>query len=94
MKRYLERINELMRLNPRLKPVLITLTVKNGKTSMNALSTLQAHLERFYSVTVILRKRVEGLINFAKLMVVFIRPNTPTTKRPNNGIRIFIFLHY
>ena len=31
MKRYLERIQELMRLNPRLKPVLITLTVKNGE---------------------------------------------------------------
>ena len=32
MKRYLDRIHELMRDNPRLKPVLITLTVKNGKT--------------------------------------------------------------
>ena len=31
MKRYLERIHELMSLNPRLKPVLITFTVKNGK---------------------------------------------------------------
>ena len=47
MKRYLERIQELMRLNPRLKPVLITLTVKNGKTLRNALSTLCAHLGSF-----------------------------------------------
>ena len=32
MNRYLKRIEELMRLNPRLKPVLITLTVKNGES--------------------------------------------------------------
>ena len=32
MNRYLKRINELMRQNPRLKPVLITLTVKNGES--------------------------------------------------------------
>ena len=31
MKRYLDRIQELMRQNPRLKPVLITFTVKNGE---------------------------------------------------------------
>jgi len=31
MKRYLERIHELMSLNPRLKPVLITFTVLNGE---------------------------------------------------------------
>ena len=32
MKRYLERIHELMDQKRGLKPVLITLTVKNGKT--------------------------------------------------------------
>ena len=32
MNRHLKRIEELMRLNPRLKPVLITLTVKNGES--------------------------------------------------------------
>ena len=58
MNRYIPAIDVLMRQNPRLKPVLLTLTVKNGKTYKNALNTLHAHLGRFYSVTVILRKRV------------------------------------
>ena len=31
MNRYIQRIEELMRQNPRLKPVLITFTVKNGE---------------------------------------------------------------
>ena len=40
MKRYLDRIQELMRQNPRLKPVLITFTVKNGEDLTSALITL------------------------------------------------------
>ena len=39
MNRYLKRINELMRQNPRLKPVLITLTVKNGESLRRTLQS-------------------------------------------------------
>ena len=47
MKRYLERIQELMRLNPRLKPVLITLTVKNGENLEERFEHLVRSFEAF-----------------------------------------------
>ena len=93
MNRYIQRIEEIMRQNRKLKPVLITLTVKNGEDLQNALSTLQAHLRRFYSVTVIFKKKGRGFNQFCKIDGGFIRLNTPLTTRPINGIRIFIFSH-
>ena len=94
MKRYLERIQELMRLNPRLKPVLITLTVKNGENLEERFEHLVRSFRKLLDRYRDYKKRVGVLINFAKLMVRFTPRNTPTTKLPNNGIRIFIFLHY
>ena len=47
MNRYLKRINELMRQNPRLKPVLITLTVKNGESLEERYNHLTRSFRRF-----------------------------------------------
>ena len=47
MNRYLKRINELMRQNPRLKPVLITLTVKNGESLDERYNHLTRSFRRF-----------------------------------------------
>nr|CDS63413.1 replication protein [Sphinx2.36-related DNA] len=47
MSRYVQRIEELMRQNRKLKPVLITLTVKNGEDLEERFKHLDAHLGRF-----------------------------------------------
>ena len=91
MNRYLKRINELMRQNPRLKPVLITLTVKNGESLDERYNHLTRSFRTLLSRYRDYKKKVGVLINFVKLMAGFIQPNTPTTKPQTNGIRIFIF---
>ena len=91
MNRYLKRINELMRQNPRLKPVLITLTVKNGESLEERYNHLTRSFRALLSRYRDYKKKGVVLINFVKLMAVFIQPNTPTTKPQTNGIRIFIF---
>ena len=92
MNRYLKRINELMRQNPRLKPVLITLTVKNGESLEERYNHLTRSFRTLLSRYRDYKKKGVVLISFVKLMAGFIQPNTPTTKPQTNGIRIFIFL--
>ena len=92
MNRYLKRINELMRQNPRLKPVLITLTVKNGESLEERYNHLTRSFRTLLSRYRDYKKKGVVLISFVKLMEGFIQPNTPTTKPQTNGIRIFIFL--
>ena len=94
MNRYLKRINELMRQNPRLKPVLITLTVKNGESLEERYNHLTRSFRTLLSRYRDYKKKGWGLINFVKLMADFIQPNTPTTKPQTNGIRTYIFSHY
>ena len=57
MNRYIQRIEEIMRQNRKLKPVLITLTVKNGEDLQERFEHLRLILRRFYSVIVILKER-------------------------------------
>ena len=95
MNRYLKRINELMRQNPRLKPVLITLTVKNGESLEERYNHLTRSFRTLLSRYRDYKKKVGGLINFVKLMAGFIQPNTPTTKPQNQWhphIHIFALL--
>ena len=94
MKRYLERIQELMRLNPRLKPVLITLTVKNGENLEERFEHLVRSFRKLLDRYRDYKKKGWGFNQFCKIDGAFTPRNTPTTKLPNNGIRIFIFLHY
>ena len=94
MKRYLDRIHELMRDNPRLKPVLITLTVKNGEDLEERYNHLTSSFRTLLSRYRDYKKKGVVLINSARLMAVFIRQNTLTTIKPTNGIRIFIFSLY
>ena len=93
MNRYLKRIEELMRLNPRLKPVLITLTVKNGESLNERYNHLTSSFRTLLSRYRDYRKKGRGSINSAKLMAVSIQPNTPTIKPLANGIRTYIFSH-
>ena len=93
MNRYLKRINELMRQNPRLKPVLITLTVKNGESLEERYNHLTRSFRTLLSRYRDYKKKGWGFNQFCKIDGGFIQPNTPTTKLQTNGIRIFIFLH-
>ena len=94
MKRYLDRIEELMRQNRRLKSVLITFTVKNGEDLeerfQHLIGSFRKLLDRYRDY----RKKVVVLINSVKLMAHFIPLNTHTTTRLSNGILTFIFLLY
>ena len=96
MKRYLDRIHELMRQKRGLKPVLITLTVKNGEDleeRYNHLtSSFRTLLQRYRDY----KKKAGALINFARLMAVSIPLNTPTTKKTKQWhphIHIFALLN-
>ena len=90
MKRYLDRIQKLMRQNPRLKPVLITFTVKNGEDLDERFNHLIGSFRKLLDRYRDYRKKVVALINFVKLMGRFIPLNILTTIKPKNGIRIFI----
>ena len=68
MKRYLDRIQELMRQNPRLKPVLITFTVKNGEDLDERFNHLIGSFRKLLDRYRDYRKKGRGLINFVKLM--------------------------
>ena len=80
IQKYTERVDEVLKKNRKLKPVLITLTVKNGTD----LSERSAHLIKSLRTLIKRRqdynKRVEGLTSFAKSMVQCIPTKTPTTK--------------
>ena len=93
MNRYIQRIEEIMRQNRKLKPVLITLTVKNGEDLQERFEHLKTSFRTLLDRYNDFKKKTVDLINFVKLMAVFTLLNTPSTIRPTNGIRIFIFLH-
>ena len=79
-----------------LKPVLITLTVKNGKTQKNALNTLHCHLGSFYSVTGTIRKKGWGFNQFCKIDGAFYTTEytyNEKTKQWHPHIHIFALLN-
>ena len=94
MNRYIQRIEEIMRQNRKLKPVLITLTVKNGEDLQERFEHLTRSFRTLLQRYRDYKKKDGDLINFVKLMAVFIPLNTPSITKPINGIRISIFSHY
>ena len=94
MSRYIQRIEELMRQNRHLKPVLITLTVKNGEDLQERFDHLTGSFKTLLARYRDYKKKAGVLINSVRLMVRFIPLNTLTTIKLSNGIRIFIFLLY
>ena len=96
MKRYLERIHELMDQKRGLKPVLITLTVKNGEDLEERFEHLTRSFKTLLQRYRDYKKKVGVLINSAKLMAHFIPLNTPTTKKTKQWhphIHIFALLN-
>ena len=96
MKRYLERIHELMDQKRGLKPVLITLTVKNGEDLEERLNTLHCHLGSFYSVTGTIRKKGWGFNQFCKIDGAFYTTEytyNEKTKQWHPHIHIFALLN-
>ena len=67
MKRYLDRIHELMRDNPRLKPVLITLTVKNGEDLEERYNHLTSSFRTLLSRYRDYKKKGRGFNQFCKI---------------------------
>ena len=93
MNRYLKRINELMRQNPRLKPVLITLTVKNGESLEERYNHLTRSFRTLFKPLSGLQEKGWGFNQFCKIDGGFYTTEyTYKQQKPQtNGIRIFIF---
>ena len=92
--RYVQRIDEVLTQNRKLKPVLITLTVKNGsdlrERADHLLNAFRKLLERRRDFI----KRVEGTTSFVRFRALCTHTKTHITKKQVNGIRIFTCLHW
>ena len=96
MKRYLDRIHELMRQNPRLKPVLITLTVKNGEDLEERYNHLTSSFRKLLSRYRDYKKKGWGFNQFCKIDGAFYTTEytyNDKTKQWHPHIHIFALLN-
>lgn len=96
MKRYLDRIHELMRQNPRLKPVLITLTVKNGEDLEERYNHLTNSFRKLLSRYRDYKKKGWGFNQFCKIDGAFYTTEytyNEKTKQWHPHIHIFALLN-
>ena len=96
MKRYLDRIHELMRDNPRLKPVLITLTVKNGEDLEERYNHLTSSFRTLLSRYRDYKKKGRGFNQFCKIDGAFYTTEytyNDKTKQWHPHIHIFALLN-
>ena len=94
MQKYLERIDQVLQENRKLKPVLITLTVKNGsdlaERSEHLMKSFRTLLERRRDYE---KKKGRGFNEFCKVQgAMYSYENTPSTRKQSNGIPISICL--
>ena len=94
MSRYIQRIEELMRQNRHLKPVLITLTVKNGPDLQERFKHLRASFRTLLDRYNDYKKKGRGFNQFCKIDGAFYSTEYTYNPKLKNGIRIFIFLPY
>ena len=95
MKRYLDRIQELMRQNPRLKPVLITFTVKNGEDLDERFNHLTGSFRKLLDRYRDYRKKGRGFNQFCKIDGAFYTTEytyNDKTKQWHPHIHIFALL--
>ena len=92
IQKYVERIDQVLQENRKLKPVLITLTVKNGSD----LAERSEHLMKSFRTLLDRRRDYEkkgrGFNEFCKVQGLCTLTRIHTTKKQLNGIRIFICL--
>ena len=96
MKRYLDRIQELMRQNPRLKPVLITFTVKNGEDLDERFNHLIGSFRKLLDRYRDYRKKGRGFNQFCKIDGAFYTTEytyNDKTKQWHPHIHIFALLN-
>lgn len=96
MKRYLDRIQELMRQNPRLKPVLITFTVKNGEDLDERFNHLIRSFRKLLDRYRDYRKKGRGFNQFCKIDGAFYTTEytyNDKTKQWHPHIHIFALLN-
>ena len=94
MSRYVQRIEELMRQNRHLKPVLITLTVKNGSDLQERFKHLRASFRTLLDRYNDYKKKGRGFNQFCKIDGAFYSTEYTYNPKLKNGILIFIFLLY
>ena len=94
IQKYVERIDQVLKENRKLKPVLITLTVKNGSNlaerSEHLMKSFRTLLERRRTM----KRKDEVLTSFVRFKVLCIHMRIHSMRKQANGIRIFICLHW
>ena len=94
IQKYVERINQVLQENRKLKPVLITLTVKNGsdlaERSEHLMKSFRTLLERRRDY----EKKGRGFNEFCKVQGAMYSYENTYNEKQVNGIRIFICLHW
>jgi plasmid rolling circle replication initiator protein Rep len=96
MSRYVQRIEELMRQNRHLKPVLITLTVKNGSDLQERFKHLRASFRTLLDRYNDYKKKGRGFNQFCKIDGAFYSTEytyNPKTKEWHPHIHIFALLN-
>ena len=92
IQKYVERINQVLQENRKLKPVLITLTVKNGsdlaERSEHLMKSFRTLLERRRDYL----KKGWGYSEFCKVQGAMYSYENTYNEKQVNGIRIFICL--
>ena len=94
IQKYVERIDQVLKENRKLKPVLITLTVKNGSNlaerSEHLMKSFRTLLERRRDY----EKKGRGFNEFCKVQGAMYSYENTFNEKQANGIRIFICLHW
>ena len=96
MNRYIQRIEEIMRQNPKLKPVLITLTVKNGEDLQERFDHLTGSFKTLLARYRDYKKKGRGFNQFCKIDGAFYTTEytyNDKTKQWHPHIHIFALLN-
>ena len=90
MQKYSERVDEVLKQNRKLKPVLITLTLKNGSDLRERSSHLIKSLRTLIKRRQDYNKKGRGFNEFCKINGAMYSYENTYNEKQANGIRIFI----
>ena len=90
IQKYVERIDQVLQENRKLKPVLITLTVKNGSNLAERSEHLMKSFRTLTNVVGTMKRKVEVLMSSVRFKGLCTPMKIHSMKKQANGIRIFI----
>ena len=93
IQKYVERIDQVLQENRKLKPVLITLTVKNGSDLAERSEHLMKSFRKLLDRRRDYEKKARGFNEFCKVQGAMYSYENTFNEKQLNGIHIFICLH-